>query len=172
MFSACKEIEVDNLIDQKGLNHLKSKVNQTVGYPQCYALSAEYSGVMDGPNMGCGTQYDILARNGNVYSAADIGCAYPWPLHGWKVIYHPEYQEFVVGAIINWQRGGKVGLRGASKTYGHTGVIKGMNDGRFQTYEQNAEKGEIVAEYDREFFDSDQIASICIPPDYDSEVIK
>jgi hypothetical protein len=34
------------VIDRKGLNHLKSLMNQPVGNHQCYALSAEYAGVL------------------------------------------------------------------------------------------------------------------------------
>ncbi|MDU6576792.1 MAG: hypothetical protein E6521_12740 [Enterococcus raffinosus] len=46
-----------------------------------------------------------------------------------------------------------------------------MKAGRIQTYEQNAESGEIVAKYDRQFFGAGQIASICIPPDFEKGVL-
>lgn len=160
------------MIDNKGLNHLKGLMNQPVGNHQCYALSAEYAGVMIGPDMGAGTKYEIKVRYGNVFSAADIGSAYPWPLYLWTVIEEPSYDELVVGAIINWKRGSKVDSWHASMVHGHTGVIRGLKNGRIQTYEQNAESGEIVAKYDREFFDSHQIASICIPPDFEKGVMN
>ncbi|EHF3565400.1 CHAP domain-containing protein, partial [Enterococcus faecalis] len=47
--------------------------------------------------------------------------------------------------------------------YGHTGVIYGLENGRIQTIEQNAEQGQIVAKYDRLYFDG-SIQSIVIPP--------
>lgn len=92
------------MIDKKGLNHLKSLINQPVGNHQCYALSAEYAGVMIGPDMGAGTKYEIKVRYGNVFSAADIGSAYQWPLYLWSVINEPTYDQLEVGAIINWKR--------------------------------------------------------------------
>ena len=162
----------DCMIDKKGLNHLKSLINQPVGNHQCYALSAEYAGVMIGPDMGAGTKYEIKVRYGNVFSAADIGSASQWPLYLWSVINEPTYDQLEVGAIINLKRGAKVDSWCASKTFGHTGVIRSLNSGRFQNYEQNAELGEIVAEYDREFFDSEQIASICVPPDFEKGVLN
>lgn len=161
------------MIEQKGLNHLKSLMNQPIGNHQCYALSAEYAGVMIGPDMGAGTKYEIKVRYGNVFSAADIGSAYKWPLYLWSVIEEPSYDQLEVGAIINWKRGAKVSdFFTAHEGFGHTGVIRGLKNGKVQTYEQNAESGEIVAEYDREFFDSQQIASICIPPDFEKGVMN
>ena len=156
----------------KGLNHLKSLINQPVGNRQCYALSAEYSGVMNGPGMAAGTKYEILHQIGNIYSAADIGSAYNWKLYRWDVIEEPGFDQLKVGAIVNWKRGAKVSESLiAHNGFGHTGVIRGLSGGCIQTYEQNAESGEIVAEYNREFYDSNQIASICIPPDFEKGVI-
>lgn len=147
-------------------------MNQSVGNHQCYALSAEYSGVMNGAGMAAGTKYEILHQIGNIYSAADIGNAYKWNLYGWTVIEEPIYSQLKIGAIINWKRGAKVSDYLIAHTcYGHTGVIRGLNSDRIQTYEQNAEMGEIVAEYDRDFYNSNQIASICIPPDFKKGVI-
>lgn len=150
----------------KGLNHLKSLLNQPVGNRQCYALSAEYAGVMFGPGMGAGTKYDVMHQIGNIYSAADIGNAYDWGLYKWTVIDNPTYEQLEIGAIINWNRGAKVDIWNASEGYGHTGVIRGLESGRIQTYEQNSEFGEIVAECDREYFGQGHISSIVIPPDF------
>ena len=147
-------------------------MNQPVGNRQCYALSAEYSGIMCGVGMGAGTKYDIEHQIGNVHSAAEIGTSYNWHLFNWIVIESPTYEQLQVGAIINWRRGAKVSdFLVSHPNYGHTGVIRGLKQGRIQTYEQNAESGEIVAEYDREYYSSDHIASICIPPDYEREVM-
>ena len=46
--------------------------------------------------------------------------------------------------------------------WSHTGVIYGLNNGRIQTIEQNAEQ-QIVAKYDRLYF-ANSIQSIVIPP--------
>ncbi|EOH96392.1 CHAP domain-containing protein [Enterococcus pallens] len=151
---------------------MKQLLNQTVGNRQCYALAAEYAGVMIGPDLGAGTKYEIKVRNGNVFSAADIGTAYNWNLYLWEVIENPLYDQLKVGAIINWRRGAKVSefLR-AHKNFGHTGVISGLENGKIQTYEQNGESGEIVSQYEREFYGSEHIASICIPPDFEKDVM-
>ena len=160
------------MIEEKGLNHLKRLINQPIGNHQCYALSAEYAGVMIGPDMGTGTRYEVKVREGNIFSAAEIGRVYRWPMYLWTVINHPEYDQLEVGAIINWERNAKVSEAFiAHEYYGHTGVIRGLESGRIQTYEQNAESGEIVAEYDRQFFGAGQIASICIPPDFEKGVL-
>ncbi|MGF2942710.1 hypothetical protein ACNSLH_09345 [Enterococcus xiangfangensis] len=45
-------------------------------------------------------------------------------------------------------------------------MIQGLENGQIQTYEQKGEKGELVAEYDREYFGSETIASVIIPPDF------
>ena len=160
------------MIEEKGLNHLKRLINQPIGNHQCYALSAEYAGVMIGPDMGAGTRYEVTVREGNIFSAAEIGRVYRWPMYLWTVINHPEYDQLEVGAIINWERNAKVSEGFiAHEYYGHTGVIRGLESGRIQTYEQNAESGEIVAKYDRQFFGAGQIASICIPPDFEKGVL-
>ena len=160
------------MIEEKGLNHLKRLINQPIGNHQCYALSAEYAGVMIGPDMGAGTRYEVKVREGNIFSAAEIGRVYRWPMYLWTVINQPEYDQLEVGAIINWERNAKVSEGFiAHEYYGHTGVIRGLESGRIQTYEQNAESGEIVAKYDRQFFGAGQIASICIPPDFEKGVL-
>ena len=50
----------------------------------------------------------------------------------------------MVGAIVNIRRGGQWGTGWTvDPTYGHTGVIYGLNNGRIQTIEQNAEQGKL-----------------------------
>lgn len=148
----------------KGLNHLKLLVNQRIGNGQCYALSAEYAGILNGPGMGAGTQYEITHQIGNVFSASEIGDAYDWGLYRWQVIKNPRFEQLTVGAIINWKAGARItSLWNANEHYGHTGVIRGLEGGKIQTYEQNAENGEIVMMYERDFYDQFEIASIVIP---------
>ena len=99
-----------------------------------------------------------------IHHLRDIGEAYDWNAVGWRVIQNPTYQDLVVGAIVNIRRGGQWGTSWTvDPTYGHTGVIYGLNNGRIQTIEQNAEQGQIVAKYDRLYF-ANSIQSIVIPP--------
>ena len=53
---------------------------------------------------------------------------------------------------------------GVDDTYGHTGVIRGLENGRIQTYEQNTEQGMIVGKFDRAYTSPSGISSIVIPP--------
>lgn len=161
-----KDLKPSQNTGEKGLEHLKAILGQRIGNGQCYGLSAEYSGFLGGCGLGAGTQYGLshVSGNGSTSAAADIGIAYNWSEVGWKVIKNPEYKDLVVGAIMNYARGGHVGSWYADDTYGHTGIIRGLENGKIQTYEQNTEKGQICAELEREFYSSSDISSICIPP--------
>ncbi len=161
-----KDLKPSQNTGEKGLEHLKAVLGQRIGNGQCYGLSAEYSGFLGGCGLGAGTQYGLshVSGNGSTSAAADIGIAYNWSEVGWKVIKNPEYKDLVVGAIMNYSRGGHVGSWYADDTYGHTGIIRGLENGKIQTYEQNTEKGQICAELEREFYSSADISSICIPP--------
>lgn len=147
-----------------GLNHLKTLLGRGIGNGQCYAASAEYSGYLGGCGLGAGTKYGLSHVIGNTSAASDIGIAYNWAAVGWKVILNPNYDQLVVGAIINWARNGRVGSWTADPTYGHTGIIRGLSNGRMQTYEQNTEHGQVIAELDREYYGASHISSIVIPP--------
>ncbi|MFR3687243.1 MAG: CHAP domain-containing protein, partial [Enterococcus sp.] len=149
-----------------GLNHLKTLLGRGIGNGQCYAATAEYSGYLGGCGLGAGTRYPIshVSGAGSLSAASDIGIAYNWSAVGWKVIQNPQYNQLVPGAIINWARNGRVGSWYADPTYGHTGIIRGVSNGRIQTYEQNTEYGQIVAELDREYYGAGHISSIVIPP--------
>ena len=161
-----KDLKPSQNTGEKGLEHLKAILGQRIGNGQCYGLSAEYSGFLGGCGLGAGTQYGLshVSGNGSTSAAADIGIAYNWSEVGWKVIKNPEYKDLVVGAIMNYSRGGHVGSWYADDTYGHTGIIRGLENGKIQTYEQNTEKGQVCAELEREFYSSADISSICIPP--------
>ncbi|ALS03051.1 hypothetical protein ATZ33_17195 [Enterococcus silesiacus] len=147
-----------------GLDHLESLVGQYWGNGQCYAVPAEYSGFLSGCGLGAQTSYPLSHVIGSTEGAADIGSSYDWAAVGWKVIYQPEYKDLVSGAIINWKRGGNIGGFNVDYTYGHTGVIRGLTNDGFQTYEQNIGKGQIIERYDRTWVGSSEISSIVIPP--------
>ncbi|AXG38809.1 CHAP domain-containing protein [Enterococcus gilvus] len=159
-------------IYDKGLNHLKSKINSSIGNYQCYAVAAEFSGIMCGPDLGAGTYYDHLdpVNDELIYSASDIGIAYKWHEFGWSVIMNPQYEDLKVGSILCFERGVQISDSFTThEEYGHCAVIRGLENGMIQTYEQKGELGEFVAEYDREYMGRETIASVIIPPDFSGE---
>ncbi|EKD5197444.1 phage tail tip lysozyme [Enterococcus faecalis] len=159
-----KDLKASTATGKAGIEHLEPLMGKWLGNGQCYAVPAEYSGFMGGCGLGAGTIYGFSHVIGDTSSAADIGEAYDWNAVGWRVIQNPTYQDLVVGAIVNIRRGGQWGTGWTvDPTYGHTGVIYGLNNGRIQTIEQNAEQGQIVAKYDRLYF-ANSIQSIVIPP--------
>ncbi|HAZ1104120.1 TPA: CHAP domain-containing protein [Enterococcus faecium] len=163
-YNKFKDLKPGGATGEAGLKHLESLIGQRIGNGQCYGLSAEYSGYLGGCGMGAGTKYGLTHVIGNTSAASDIGIAYDWSAVGWKVIQNPRYDQLVVGAIINWARGGQVGSWFADGTYGHTGVIRGLANGRMQTYEQNTELGMICGKLDRQYYSASAISSIVIPP--------
>lgn len=159
-----KDLKASTATGKAGIKHLEKLMGQRVGNGQCYAVPAEFSGFMGGCGLGAGTIYGLSHVIGDTSAAADIGEAYDWNAVGWKVIKNPTYKDLVVGAIVNIRRSGKWGTGWTvDPSYGHTGVIYGLNNGRIQTIEQNAEQGQIVAKYDRLYF-ANSIQSIVIPP--------
>ena len=159
-----KDLKASTATGKAGIEHLETLMGKWLGNGQCYAVPAEYSGFMGGCGLGARTIYGFSHVIGDTSSAADIGEAYDWNAVGWRVIQNPTYQDLVVGAIVNIRRGGQWGTGWTvDPTYGHTGVIYGLNNGRIQTIEQNAEQGQIVAKYDRLYF-ANSIQSIVIPP--------
>ena len=158
-----KDLKASTATGKAGIEHLETLMGKWLGNGQCYAVPAEYSGFMGGCGLGAGTIYGFSHVIGDTSSAADIGEAYDWNAVGWRVIQNPTYQDLVVGAIVNIRRGGQWGTGWTvDPTYGHTGVIYSLNNGRIQTIEQNAEQGQIVAKYDRLYF-ANSIQSIVIP---------
>ncbi|HHX1786552.1 TPA: phage tail tip lysozyme [Enterococcus faecalis] len=159
-----KDLKASTATGKAGIEHLETLMGKWLGNGQCYAVPAEFSGFMGGCGLGAGTIYGLSHVIGDTSSAADIGEAYDWNAVGWKVISNPTYKDLVVGAIVNIRRGGQWGSGWTvDPTYGHTGVIYGLDNGRIQTIEQNAEQGQIVAKYDRLYF-ANSIQSIVIPP--------
>lgn len=159
-----KDLKASTATGKAGIEHLETLMGKWLGNGQCYAVPAEYSGFMGGCGLGAGTIYGLSHVIGDTSAAADIGEAYDWNAVGWKVISNPTYKDLVVGAIVNIRRSGQWGTGWTvDPAYGHTGVIYGLDNGRIQTIEQNAEQGQIVAKYDRLYFDG-SIQSIVIPP--------
>ncbi|WP_240076342.1 phage tail tip lysozyme, partial [Enterococcus faecalis] len=129
-----KDLKASTATGKAGIEHLETLMGKWLGNGQCYAVPAEYSGFMGGCGLGAGTIYGFSHVIGDTSSAADIGEAYDWNAVGWRVIQNPTYQDLVVGAIVNIRRGGQWGTGWTvDPTYGHTGVIYGLNNGRIQT---------------------------------------
>ncbi|MGH1783592.1 phage tail spike protein [Enterococcus gallinarum] len=148
-----------------GLAHLETLVGRRIGNGQCYATPAEYSGFLGGCGLGAGTRYGLSHVIGNTSAASDIGIAYDWAAVGWSVILNPTYDQLVVGAIINITRGALwANWPTVDDTYGHTGIIRDLENGRIQTYEQNTEQGMIIGKFDRQYTSPAGISSIVIPP--------
>nr|WP_263864572.1 CHAP domain-containing protein [Enterococcus faecalis] len=79
--------------------------------------------------------------------ASEIGNDYDWSAYGWTVIKNPSYSDIKAGDVINFGQGGN-----ATSVYGHTGIIASVDgNGKYTTYEQNSEQGEIVGKYARQW---------------------
>lgn len=160
-----KDLKAAQEVGAAGLAHLETLVGRRIGNGQCYAASAEYSGFLGGCGLGAGTRYGLTHVIGNTSAASDIGIAYDWSAVGWSVILNPTYDQLVVGAIINITRGALwANWPTVDDTYGHTGIIRDLENGRIQTYEQNTEQGMIIGKFDRLYTSPAGISSIVIPP--------
>lgn len=160
-----KDLKAAQEVGAAGLSHLETLVGRRIGNGQCYAASAEYSGFLGGCGLGAGTRYGLTHVIGNTSAASDIGIAYDWSAVGWSVILNPTYDQLVVGAIINITRGALwANWPTVDDTYGHTGIIRDLENGRIQTYEQNTEQGMIIGKFDRQYTSPAGISSIVIPP--------
>lgn len=160
-----KDLKAAQEVGAAGLAHLETLVGRRIGNGQCYAAAAEYSGFLGGCGLGAGTRYGLTHVIGNTTAASDIGIAYDWAAVGWSVILNPTYDQLVVGAIINITRGALwANWPTVDDTYGHTGIIRDLENGRIQTYEQNTEQGMIIGKFDRQYTSPAGISSIVIPP--------
>lgn len=160
-----KDLKAAQEVGAAGLAHIETLVGRRIGNGQCYAASTEYSGFLGGCGLGAGTRYGLSHVIGNTSAASDIGIAYDWAAVGWSVILNPTYDQLVVGAIINITRGALwANWPTVDDTYGHTGIIRDLENGRIQTYEQNTEQGMIIGKFDRQYTSPAGISSIVIPP--------
>lgn len=117
---------------------LQPILGQSINGGQCYGLTAYYVEKMGGPQL----------MNSGFMNASDIGQDYNWEQYGWQVIFNPKPSDMRPGDVINFAYPGTLAIT----IYGHTGVISSVGkDGQFTSYEQNSEKGEIVAVYSRNF---------------------
>lgn len=126
---------------------LERVLGQSIFNGECYGLSAYYVQSLGGPQMmGSGFLY-----------AERIGHDYDWARYGWSVIFDPKLSDLRPGDVIQWRAGSPL----APGIYGHTGVIASVQaNGQLMTYEQNSEKGRIVAKYTRTFIEKDVVSIV------------
>lgn len=164
---------------QEALNYIKSRMGQTIGSGQCYALCAEYAGYLGGPGLGAGTKYGMsgLSGQGSTSAAADIGICYLWGNYGWKVIKNPSLSQITVGCILNFNRSANVTeSMGAGTsawfnwatdpTYGHTLVVESINGDSITVLEQWGGSRQYTMNNTMKYSGTGAggISSICIPP--------
>ncbi|EPI01476.1 CHAP domain protein [Enterococcus faecalis 13-SD-W-01] len=126
---------------------LENVLGQRIFNGQCYGMTAYYVQKLGGPQMmGSGFEYAEL-----------IGSDYDWESYGWEVIFSPKISDVKAGDVINWRAGSPL----APGIWGHTGVVSSVNkNGQIDTYEQNSEKGQIVAKYTRTFVANDVVSIV------------
>ncbi|EGO2723793.1 CHAP domain-containing protein [Enterococcus faecalis] len=116
---------------------LEQMLGQTVNGGQCYGGTSYYV-----EKMG----FQSLMGTGHMF-ASEIGNDYAWEQAGWQVIKNPNYSDVKAGDVINFAMGGY-----ATSVYGHTGIVGSVQgDGKLVVYEQNAEQGQIIAKYNRQW---------------------
>lgn len=99
------------------------------------------------------TNYYLISQgSGGIYGGSSraglIGNDFYYQLvnEGFEVIFNPSLSEVQPGDVVNLHPG----AGGSDGYYGHTFVVKNVfANGVIQTYEQNAELGQIVAVYNR-----------------------
>ncbi|EGO2607775.1 phage tail tip lysozyme [Enterococcus faecalis] len=116
---------------------LEQVLGQTVNGGQCYGGTSYYV-----EKMG----FQSLMNTGHMF-ASEIGNDYAWEQSGWQVIKNPNYSDVKAGDVINFAMGGY-----ATSVYGHTAIVASVEgSGKLVLYEQNAEKGQIIAKYTRQW---------------------
>lgn len=161
------------------LAHIASFMGRTIGSGQCYALCAEYAGVLGGPGLGAGTKYGLsgLSGQGSTSAASDIGICYKWTSYGWTVIQNPQLSQIVPGCILNINRSANVTESmgagtsawfnwSADPTYGHTLVVEKVNGDSLTVLEQWGGSRQYTMRNMMKYSGSGAsgISSICIPP--------
>lgn len=161
------------------LAHIASFMGRTIGSGQCYALCAEYAGVLGGPGLGAGTKYGLsgLSGQGSTSAAADIGICYKWGSYGWTVIKNPQLSQIVPGCILNINRSANITESlgagtstwfnwSADPTYGHTLVVEKVEGDNLTVLEQWGGSRQYTMRNMMKYSGSGAsgISSICIPP--------
>lgn len=130
----------DGTASGKGIEVLDKHLNQQWDLDgayggQCWDLTRGYVKAVSGKDV-------VIGGSGK---AAYIGHDFKSQLEGagFQVLLNPSWSDIKPGDVFNTLGGITDGF------YGHTGVVKSVNGDKIVTYEQNAEKGQIVALYNR-----------------------
>ena len=151
---------------EQALANLKSKLGITLGSGQCYGLTAYYSQLLGGCNIGGGINSPNPDGNGRQevgsetrrgMSASNIGGDYNWQAKGWAVKFDPNMNDLKAGCIVNYKPT-------PNNIWGHTAVITRVGGGTYDIIEQNYNYKQYVTERNNIATTSD-ISSIIYTPE-------
>ena len=133
---------------EQALATLKSKLGVTLGSGQCYGLTAFYSQLLGGCNLGGGINSPNPDGNGRQeagsdtrrgMSASNIGGDYNWEAKGWAVTFDPIMLDLKAGCIVNYKPT-------SGNIWGHTAVITRADGTSYDILEQNYNYKQYVTE--------------------------
>ena len=133
---------------EQALATLKSKLGVKLGSGQCYGLTAFYSQLLDGCNLGGGINTPNPDGNGRQevgsdtrrgMSASNIGGDYNWSAKGWLVKFDPSMIDLKAGCIVNYKPT-------SGNIWGHSAVITRADGTSYDILEQNYNYKQYVTE--------------------------
>ena len=133
---------------EQALSTLKSKIGVKLGSGQCYGLTAYYSQLLGGCNLGGGINTPNPDGNGRQeagsdtrrgMSASNIGGDYDWSAKGWSVKFDPSMSDLKAGCIVNYKPT-------SGNIWGHTAVITRADGTSYDVIEQNYNYKQYVTE--------------------------
>ena len=133
---------------EQALATIKSKLGVKLGSGQCYGLTAYYSQLLGGCNLGGGINTPNPDGNGRQeagsdtrrgMSASNIGGDYNWSAKGWAVKFDPSMTDLKTGCIVNYKPT-------SGNIWGHTAVITRADGTSYDVLEQNYNYKQYVTE--------------------------
>ena len=133
---------------EQALATLKSKLGVKLGSGQCYGLTAYYSQLLGGCNLGGGINIPNPDGNGRQevgsdtrrgMSASNIGGDYNWSAKGWSVKFDPSMSDLKAGCIVNYKPT-------SGNIWGHSAVITRADGTSYDILEQNYNYKQYVTE--------------------------
>ena len=133
---------------EQALATLKSKIGTKLGSGQCYGLTAYYSQLLGGCNLGGGINTPNPDGNGRQevgsdtrrgMSASNIGGDYNWSAKGWSVKFDPSMSDLKAGCIVNYKPT-------SGNIWGHSAVITRADGTSYDILEQNYNYKQYVTE--------------------------
>ena len=151
---------------EQALATLKSKLGVKLGSGQCYGLTAYYSHLLGGSNLGGGINTPNPDGNGRQeagsdtrrgMSASNIGGDYNWSAKGWSVKFDPSMSDLKAGCIVNYSPT-------SGNIWGHTAIITRADGTSYDILEQNYNYKQYVTER-KGITTTSNIASIIYTPE-------